>query len=190
MFEYRKYWEQIGTTMKDKFSESEISRLQQERIVDILKDFEFESILELGAGFGRITRNILDNFKVKHYTCLDVSLTQINHLHKDFPNVEAVYSSIKDFNTKEQWDLVIASEVLMHIVPENIDYVFYKMSKWAKTAILSLDYYPIESCRFEKLDPHNWEYDYQKKYREIVFGTDEFRISPLQSIFFCIRSPN
>ena len=185
MFDYNQYWSEIGKTMKSKWYPSEITRNQEYNILESLKGLKFDSVLELGVGFGRITNIIINNFKIKRYTGVDLSKEQLEHVKRDFPSVEIIHSTIEDFVSKDTWDLVIASEVLMHIIPRNIDYILKKMLKWSKKYIVSLDYNPTESARFNQLDTHNWEYDYKEKYSMLGLDVKERRISDLQSIFIC-----
>ena len=181
MFDYKSYWEEAGRTMKARWEHTAYREIQTEKIIDALKLFKFDSVLELGAGFGRITSTVLENFKVKRYTALDISIHQLDLIVESYPNVATIHSDIKDFDTDETWDIVLSCEFLMHVNPEDIGPTFEKMKKWSKKAIISLDYSPTGEARHNELAEFNWEYDYAKLYQPRKVKKQ--RISPYQEIF-------
>ena len=55
---------------------------QEKSLLSYLKTLSFDTILEFGCDFGRITKLILDNFNVNNYTAFDLSSDQINNAKK------------------------------------------------------------------------------------------------------------
>ena len=183
MFDYKKYWENNKTDMVDQAKPSGTRQVQIEKIIEVLKPFDFNSVLELGIGFGRVTKEILDHYKIDRYTGLDLSQRYLDMVVERIPKVATVQSTIQDFETDESWDIVLAVEFLMHIPPQDIDKTIKKMADWSRKAIVSLDYYPTKEARFEKLADHNWEYDYKEKYEKYGLNVTIHRISHLQAVF-------
>jgi len=52
-------------------------KIQENALLDYLKTIQFESVLEYGFGFGRITKLLLENFEIKQYKVFDLSQDQI-----------------------------------------------------------------------------------------------------------------
>lgn len=149
-------------------------RIQEEYLLNLLKDINFESVFEIGCGWGRITKLILDNFKTKTYHACDISpdrakLVGIDVITKPFQEIE--------FNQK--YDLVIAVEVLMHIPPEEIKQVIDKIYMISKKHIVTLDYFP-KGQRVTNLAPFNFIHEY----KELFTGKVNHKyINSGQSIF-------
>ena len=91
-----------------------------------------------------------------------MSLEQLHnardHLESDkLMFVQADITKLTDF--KREYDLVIATEVLMHIRPKDIGGVISTMLDLSKKHVINVDYYDDE-----ELMPHNFKHDYPKLY--------------------------
>ncbi|MGH9998111.1 MAG: class I SAM-dependent methyltransferase, partial [Nitrososphaeraceae archaeon] len=88
-------------------------------LLDYLKSIipPFKSVLELGCGFGRITKLILSNFPdIQVYTAVDLSPHQIqnareylisatsNNVISDGISLEFIVSDIKSLQTNKKYD--------------------------------------------------------------------------------------
>jgi len=106
---------------------------QEEALMAILSELSFESVFEVGPGFGRITALILNQWPAvaQDYTLLDISEAMIEATSKNLPTVDFLYfiGSISVPLDAGIWaspqlpikaDLVLAVEVLMHIHPNEI----------------------------------------------------------------------
>jgi SAM-dependent methyltransferase len=67
------YWTKRGKIYKDKFIRDDNAVREENALIDYLKKIQFETVLEYGCGFGRITKLLLDNFKISQYTAFDLS---------------------------------------------------------------------------------------------------------------------
>jgi len=172
--------------MKRDWKPNQATKTQEEKIIQVLKEIKFQSVLELGVGFGRIAGHVLANFVVPRYMGLDLVEKQLDCVIQDYPQVNTIFADIHEFDTDRTWDVILSVEFLMHIIPEKIDEVFAKMGKWSQKAIVSLDYAPIPEKR-RALSPHNWEYDYKEFYSKIGTVT-EHRISPFQCVYVCKKN--
>ena len=142
----------------------EIYELHESKLLELLKKLEFKSVLELGCGFGRVTNLIMNNFDVEEYVAVDMSPEQLHnaqcHIHsKKIKFVRADITQLPDKIMNMKFDLVIATEVLMHIRPEDIASVIRTMVLLSKKHVVNVDYFDNE-----ELMPHNFKHDYPKLY--------------------------
>lgn len=89
---------------------------QQRRTIESwLKKLDPKSVLELGAGFGRISE-LLDKLANADLTLLDINKKAISILEKKFPRRKIVEQEVNDFSfEKNKYDLIVAVELLVHI---------------------------------------------------------------------------
>ena len=164
----KEYWEKRGRVYKKEYKYSELSEKQEKVLVDYMKSLSFDTVLEFGCGFGRITKVLLENFPIKKYVALDLSPDQLNNaknLCKGYDNVTFVQSTIQDFYPDEKFDLVLGVEVLLHVLPEEIDDVIKKLVSLTKKHLVHIDWY---EDRLPKIrSPHNFIHEYKKIYRKI-----------------------
>ena len=88
---------------------------QTKAIEQWLKKLNAKSVLELGAGFGRISE-LLDKLPDADLTLVDVNKKALNILKKRFSHREVIESDINNFCFEEnKYDLVAAVELLVHV---------------------------------------------------------------------------
>ena len=76
------YWHERGKLYKKNFRYDKNKRLQEEFLIDYLNGItgSFKSVLELGCGFGRITKLLLTNYNnITEYLAIDISPHQIEN---------------------------------------------------------------------------------------------------------------
>jgi len=77
------YWFERGKKYKEEFRYNKNSELQERVLLDYLKKIpssfsSFSTVLEVGCGFGRITKLLLSNFSnIQEYIAIDLSPDQI-----------------------------------------------------------------------------------------------------------------
>ena len=177
------YWKQQGKDYYKNFVYTPQFALQETELLNYLDTIEFKSVLELGCGFGRITRLISRNFPlIKKYCAIDVSQDQIKVAREICPsNITFWCNDVESYHAKQQYDLVIAVELLMHIKPDKIYQIVQKMIAWSKKHVINVDYYeenPIE------LEEHNFCHDYPEIYN---FDSKNIKIGN-QAIFHLERT--
>jgi SAM-dependent methyltransferase len=135
----------------------------------------------VGCGFGRITKIILSNFPdVTEYVAVDLSPDQIenarNYVMGSDKNgvLKFIESDIQSLEMNSQYDLVIAPEVLLHILPSEIKGVLVKMVGWSRKNVLNIDWY--EDAAPRKAAPHNFIHEYESLYRDIPGVSKVIRI--------------
>ncbi|HYV52899.1 MAG TPA: class I SAM-dependent methyltransferase, partial [Candidatus Eisenbacteria bacterium] len=78
------YWYERGKRYREEFRPNEKSALQEKillhYLINISLSSSFSTVLELGCGFGRITKLLLSNFPdIQEYTAIDLSSDQIEN---------------------------------------------------------------------------------------------------------------
>ena len=196
------YWYEHGKTYKEQFRYNKNFELQESLVIEYLKKnlaspSSFSTVLEAGCGFGRITKLLLSNFpNIREYQALDLSPDQIENA-KEFtrPVIEArevnplnfTVSDIQSFQSQRKYDLVIASEVLMHVLPSEIENVMIKLVSVSNRHIVNIDWYEKEKPR--KMAPHNFIHEYEKIYRNMPSIIEVYQI-PIVNKGSWLRSIN
>lgn len=173
---WHEYWRKAGETYASRFKTSAAYEEQERVLRELLGSIEFDSVLEIGCGFGRMTA-IVQEFKPSRYLAIDVSHEQLAEAERRVPGPEYLLTSVEEFDTDEKFDLVLASEVLMHIPPESVGEVIAQMLERANKHVISIDLYGWPEALNGPLVGHNWSHNYgafyplaQTKVRE-VFST-------------------
>jgi SAM-dependent methyltransferase len=178
----KEYWLEKGKVYKQEFRYNRKFKLQEQKLVEYLKkNISFSTVLEVGCGFGRITKIILSNFPdVTEYVAVDLSPDQIenarNYVMGSDKNgvLKFIESDIQSLEMNSQYDLVIAPEVLLHILPSEIKGVLVKMVGWSRKNVLNIDWY--EDAPPRKVAPHNFIHEYERLYRDIPGVSKVIRI--------------
>ena len=92
----REYWLKHGRTYKDDFRYNKLFELQESVLIDHLKQntTSFTSVLEIGCGFGRITKLILTNFEgISEYQAIDISPEQIQNAKQLMKDQKEVFKN-------------------------------------------------------------------------------------------------
>ena len=174
-----KYWFERGKSYQKNFRYNKNFRLQEILLKEYLKNNIFtshqniSSVLELGCGFGRITKILLSNFPdIREYIAVDLSPHQIENARR---NLSDYLNKINFLNTdiqsldlhKDKYDLVILSEVLLHVLPSEIDSVVEKIMSLSKKHIINIDWYEkISPQEYKKKRPHNFIHQYESLYKK------------------------
>lgn len=143
-FDPTAYWLERGKLYKDEERlNSEFHIKQREFIVDVVKKLKPLHILELGCGFGRITRELAKALPQTMIFAVDVSPDQIDNAKeycKGLSNVEFIVGDINNPSTSMlACDLVLAVEVLLHIPPTHFELAVSEIFRWAKVLVHDYD---------------------------------------------------
>jgi len=163
------YWIKRGKGYKAEFETRRQGkyRTQVAELLDTFRGLEFSSVLEVGCGFGRMTAEVTRAFpSIAYYDAVDISPDQLKEAKGLVPS--GVRFMEGDFRTMEfdrKYDLVFATEVLMHIPPPEIGTFVAKMVSLSDRYVVSLDFW---SERKVKLYPHNFQHDYDYIYRSAI----------------------
>ena len=169
----REYWLEKGKVYKKEFQYNKKFKLQEQTLTEYLKrNVSFSSVLEVGCGFGRITKILLSNFpEITKYVAVDLSPEQIENAKNHVTGadkrgvLEFVVSDIQSLEINSKYDIIIAPEVLLHILPSEIKEIIGKLVVWSKRNVVNIDWY--EDVPSVEAAPHNFIHEYEKIYREI-----------------------
>jgi SAM-dependent methyltransferase len=141
------FWKEKGKTYYQNFDfDNEQIRYQEQIVMNYLKnnfsENEIRTVFEIGCGFGRFTRLILEAFKhIELYHAIDLSLDQIEYA-RNFVNDDRVYyiqESIQDHRVIRKYDLLFAAEVFFQIQSEDIELAFSKALLLTEKHLVHLD---------------------------------------------------
>jgi SAM-dependent methyltransferase len=183
------YWHERGKVYKKNFRYDENKRLQEDLLIEYLNSItgSFKSVLELGCGFGRITKLLLTHYNdINEYLAIDLSPDQIEnakiHLSSmklsDNVKLDFMVSDILSLNVDKKYDLVILSEVLLHILPSEIDSIIKKLLILSKKHIINIDWYENNPPR--KQAPHNFIHQYEMIYKKYSEPSTTIRRIPIK----------
>jgi phospholipid N-methyltransferase len=182
------FWRNVNHSLDSYRYQEEVFRNH----ISYLVSHNIQSVLELGAGTGRMTKIVLEELGmedgvfnwphyrgIQKYDCVDLNCGvhmvnimkhlgpalagRCNWLNLDITSKE--FDLIFDSNDHtRRYDLILASEVFMHILPKDIDSVISKVSKLLndKGHIINIDW----SYSSKELDKSEWCFihDYDKLY--------------------------
>jgi len=157
-YEYAQFWQQKGKEPAEKYSTD-----KKIAILEALCSLKFDSVLEIGAGDGELTKIITEYFKPRRYLAIDLSDDRLSRI--DLP-IEKRQADILSFETDEKFDLVISAHTLLHIEPENIRKVMQKMYHFSKKYVVNID--PIHFSIEGTWTYYNFPHDYFHLWGEIA----------------------
>lgn len=145
----KEYWLNRGKIYRQQYVHNKQMKLQEKMLINYLKTISaFHTVLEVGCGFGRITKLILENFSnVTEYLAIDLSPDQVEAakhyvggagVHAD---LKFIVSEIQSLDICKKYDLVLSCEVLLHIVPEEIESIMSKLVGLTSKHLVNLDWY-------------------------------------------------
>ena len=165
------YWLERGKTYaSEERLRSEFYRFQEAFILDHLAGANVSprSILELGCGFGRITKLLAGAYPDSRITAVDISPDQLRHAAEACAGLSNVEFGIYDFYAGAPLpgygcDLAIAIEVWMHHPPEIVLGLIQKLAGHCSGHIVNYDW--SEQWQ-EDVASHVWVHDYEALYRQ------------------------
>jgi trans-aconitate methyltransferase len=176
------YWLKRGKEYMANFRHDKRLQLQESMLLEYLRTFSFESVLEVGCGFGRITKLVILNFPdIRDYLAIDLSPDQIRNAQEYIKpalvnssiNLEFRVAEIQCMQVDRRYDLVLASSVLMHILPKDIVQVMTMLVRLAKKHVINIDWFE-ESIAQRR--PWNFVHPYERIYNSMPSVEQVFRI--------------
>jgi 2-polyprenyl-3-methyl-5-hydroxy-6-metoxy-1,4-benzoquinol methylase len=159
-FDARGYWMRTVPDLTDRMPHAPITPAHTEQeaaLREVLRGLEFDSILEVGCGLARVTSILAE--MTDDLTAIDIGSDQATVTQKRVPKAIVHQTSIQDFQADRTWDLVVSTEVLMHIPPAEIAEVTQKLRGLANRWIVTIDWTkPVAG----KVAPWNWLHPYRE----------------------------
>lgn len=152
-------WMERGARYQNEFQYHDGYRAQEQAILDVLAPLDFDTVLEVGCGFGRITKIVRDAFKPSAYLATDLSDGMLACAREYAPGVQFAEF---DLDAPGQFadgaaDLVICAEVLMHRPPSLLAFDISVLSRLAGKYLLTVDW--CEETKREAVGSQ-WQHDY------------------------------
>ena len=146
-------------------------------------------MLEIGCGFGRLTNLLLSHYTIENYFAIDISpdlLQKSQENFKNYDNIEFQVSNIRDFKTNKKYDLVIGTEVLMHVPPNEILENLKKLVSVSNKYVINIDLYNKTEITLPK--PHCFIHQYENLYQMIpnVVNVTKDQINEKQALFYVL----
>lgn len=136
------YWRARGLTYGSRFRYT-AAFVEQERLLrSVIEGLEFDSVLEVGCGFGRIGRIVTDIRPSATYTGIDLSPDQLRRARVNVPGGTFHETTLADFidTSPGQFDLVLAVEFLMHQPTSEVRAAVRALKKLARRDLVTLDW--------------------------------------------------
>ena len=155
---HQDYWTRQGLAYETTHrafqgTERAFFRKQEHALVSFLQKLKFDSVLEFGCGFGRITRTLCDTIAPKRYDAFDLSEAQVASARKLCRNVSFTVETLQDYQPAELHDLVLGVEVLLHVPPDEIEQMLARLASWTGKYLVHIDQYPPQSGEAYELLP-------------------------------------
>lgn len=149
-YDEKSHWLEKGLSylehMKNK--PEKVKRLYAYQMVNILLEMRpvlenAETLIEMGCGYGRITKAIARSYPDLDIYAFDLSPDQIKTAQQfnSAPNIKYGVGSIYDVDLGYRADVVLAVELLMHLKPENIEKAILSMAAHTKEHVFNVDWY-------------------------------------------------
>jgi trans-aconitate methyltransferase len=132
---------------------------QEAALQSVISYLDVQSILEIGVGSGRIAGILTQRWPGADYTGIDLSADRIEETRRIVgERANLVQTDVRDYAPRRRFEMVVASEVLMHIQPEHVGAVIADLTSWSSRYVLTIDWTePIT----RPVMPHNFIHDYQ-----------------------------
>ena len=169
-FNVNEYWLKRGRDYISENFPASFHRLQEKFLLDTLEaaQIPFERILEIGCGFGRITRLLAEKYPSAALTAVDLSEEQLKNARRYCAARDNIQFASYDFYSGAplpggRHDLVIAIEVFLHH-PETLLRSLLQRLALAAPNIVNVDW--SEDWPWPRPE-HVWIHDYSVLYRAL-----------------------
>lgn len=165
-FNVNEYWLKRGRTYEqENRTPPEFHRLQERFLLDVLRrsGIPMRRVLEIGCGFGRITKLLAETWPDAAITALDLSPEQLANARRYCGENFRVRFDQYDFYSGTplpggDYDVVVAVEVFLHHPPEFVVQLFERLLGGARH-LVNIDW---SEEWLGPLPEHVWVHDYAK----------------------------
>lgn len=140
-YQPKEFWDKWAETFMDDPWQAKIHP-QHKWLLRKINTLKPESILEVGCGFGRNIKFLIENgIKPDSITGIDVSSKMITLAREDINNsrVKLSVCSIEEFDERKKFDLVFTHGVLMHIPSDSIEKALDKIADSSRKHIILIE---------------------------------------------------
>ena len=163
IFDADAYWRSMGKWLAGPGAMTPEHKVAEERLSVVLAgiDDDVVDVLDVGCGRGRLATLLRDVLPLARYYGVDVGPDQVQATAEARPDGTIVLSRIQDFAPGRKWDLVLCSEVLMHIPPADIEAVASVLLGLTRRYLLMIEWVPEPAELLQPIAPENWPHDYE-----------------------------
>jgi len=116
-------------------------RVQEDAIAAVLEPLDWDTVLDIGCGFGRLGMMIKRIRPDATYHGVDINLDLLLSASAHVPNATFWHTAILDFHPKQTYDLVISAECLMHQPEKDMAAIFEDLFWWSNRWVVNCDWY-------------------------------------------------
>lgn len=180
IFDPDQYWRDQGPHLAPPGSSSPEQALVEKEMGILLAELQdingqVQSVLDVGCGQGRLADFLERELPQAKYSGMDLGEAQIKGTRGVRPDGEFFLARLQDFTPDRQWDLVLASEVLLHIPPDDIEAACRNLLNVTGKYLVTVDWtQPVDG----PIAHWNWLHDYDQ-----LLAPDVEIVVGLQSIF-------
>lgn len=149
------YWAERGKTFEAEATARGWDRAEEPALTDLLATLQFESVLDVGCGFGRVGQGLVEARPWLRYVGMDVSPDLVMAAQRRLPGREIVCADLVTWQDDRLFDLVLAVSVLSHIRPEAVEGVIAKLWQAARHDLVVLDWDNVGAET-----PYQWGHDF------------------------------
>jgi len=178
-FEYHpeEFWTAHGPNLAPPGTSSPEQSAVLKELGLLIRDLEeIISVIDVGCGQGRLAAFIAEVLPNASYSGVDLAQAQLDGTARVQPEGEYYLSKLQDFQPGLKWDLVLCSEVLMHIPPNEMHLACQNLLAITGKYLITIDWTRPLTV---KTAPWNWLH----AYREFLGEPDVEIPSGNQSIF-------
>lgn len=158
------YWIARGRRFEAQEIAKGLDTFETVELTELLATLRFDSVLELGCGFGRVGAAILARRPDIDYTGLDVSPDLAAAARRRLGR-EVICADLATFDTDQRYDLVLAVSVLGHLLPVDVPWVIGRMRRWARRDIVTVDWSEVGGRT-----AYQFGHDYERMYGSAVLS--------------------
>jgi SAM-dependent methyltransferase len=157
------YWTERGRGYEQEAVREGWHDVENQPVLELLDGLAYDSVLEVGCGFGRVGSHLLARKPTLDYVGIDVSEAMIDSFARRLgmgvdrlvyaadPGVPTtsdvvpfrrrlIVADLATWDTDRQWDLVLSVSVLGHLLPADIGAVLAKLRRLARHDFVHVDW--------------------------------------------------
>ncbi len=181
------FWNELGEEYFKKFNRRESFYVNVLWMIDRLKMLDVKTLLDVGTGFGRVLPFLLEEGVIEKATGLDAAPNILKsadaYLKPHEPTEEEKkkpdYKEPPDYRSKiefleadvrkiplesETFDVVLVSEVLQHLEPEDLMDAVRECVRMARKAVVMVERWAFPS---EHAEPHLWSHNISQVLKDL-----------------------
>lgn len=160
-FDADAYWQAGGPYIATEAVSPEHILAEERLAVLLLGLGDVDSVLDVGCGQGRVAALLKRVVPDAYYFGVDLGTSQVEATAHIRPDGTVYQSRLQDFVPDDQWDVVVCSEVLMHVPPADMPGVAEMLLKATRRFLVLIEWVPDPWELEQPIAPWNWPHDYE-----------------------------